>query len=96
LSEPMSQASARWLVSGRVQGVGFRWFVARHAEEEGLAGWVRNLPDGRVEVVARGEPEAVAALEALLRSGPRSAHVEYVEKQDISHEMVYHKTFEIR
>jgi acylphosphatase len=92
----MAQGTARWLVSGRVQGVGFRWFVALHAQEGQLAGWVRNLPDGRVEVVARGEQEALAALEAVLRSGPRSARVEHVEKQDISHDIIGHNTFEIR
>jgi acylphosphatase len=91
----VTQAAVRWLISGRVQGVGFRWFVARHAHAQGLAGWTRNLPDGRVEVVASGDPEALRTLEARLRSGPPSAIVEHVEKLEISHEAVGHKTFEI-
>ena len=53
-------------VQGRVQGVGFRWWVRARALELGLVGFARNLPDGRVEVVAQGEPEAVAGLRELL------------------------------
>ncbi|MCL6553967.1 MAG: acylphosphatase [Firmicutes bacterium] len=60
-------------VRGRVQGVGFRFFVARHARELGLAGWVRNLPDGRVELVAEGPQAAVDALLALAEPDPRVA-----------------------
>ena len=71
---------ARYLVSGLVQGVGFRWFVARHARSLGLAGYARNLPDGRVEVVVAGSEEAVPALERLLRAGPANAQVERVER----------------
>jgi acylphosphatase len=72
--------STRFLVSGLVQGVGFRWFVARHARSLGLAGFARNLPDGRVEVVVSGPDEALPALEQLLRSGPAYAQVERVER----------------
>jgi acylphosphatase len=72
--------STRFLVSGLVQGVGFRWFVARHARSLGLAGFARNLPDGRVEVVVSGPDEALPALEQLLRSGPANAQVERVER----------------
>lgn len=74
--------STRFLVSGMVQGVGFRWFVARHARSLGLAGFARNLPDGRVEVVVSGPDEALPALERLLRAGPASAQVEAVERSD--------------
>lgn len=57
--------TTRFLVSGMVQGVGFRWFVARHARALGLGGYARNLPDGRVEVVASGAGmEALAQLES--------------------------------
>jgi acylphosphatase len=91
----MTQAAAKWLISGRVQGVGFRWFVARHAHTGGLVGWVRNLPDGRVEVVARGKGDALATLDAQLHAGPPSAIVERVERLDISHETIEHKTFTI-
>jgi acylphosphatase len=72
--------STRFLVSGLVQGVGFRWFVARHARSLGLAGFARNLPDGRVEVVVSGPDDALPALEQLLRSGPANAQVERVER----------------
>jgi acylphosphatase len=72
--------STRFLVSGLVQGVGFRWFVARHARSLGLAGYARNLPDGRVEVVVSGPDEALPALEQLLRAGPANAQVERVER----------------
>jgi len=53
-------------VQGRIQGVGFRWWVRARALELGLVGFARNLPDGRVEVLAQGEPQAVAALRELL------------------------------
>ncbi|MDF1502631.1 acylphosphatase [Roseisolibacter sp. H3M3-2] len=62
-------------VEGRVQRVGFRWFVREEATRLGLAGWVRNLPDGAVEVAASGEPDALAALRAALARGPQGARV---------------------
>jgi acylphosphatase len=65
-------------IRGRVQGVGFRWFVMDIARELGLAGWVRNRPDGVVEIAAAGKPEAVAKLEAAVSRGPRGATVEEV------------------
>jgi len=75
--------TSRFVVSGVVQGVGFRWFVARHARALGLIGYARNLPDGRVEVVAAGgDGEAIARLEARLRAGPAHAQVEGVERED--------------
>ncbi len=67
------------LVSGRVQGVGFRWFVRERASRLGLAGWVRNCPDGSVEVAARGDVDALATLERHLWSGPPGASVRAVE-----------------
>ena len=73
----------RFLVAGQVQGVGFRWYVARHARGLGLAGFARNLADGRVEVVATGaDASAIARLEALLRTGPANAAVESVERHE--------------
>lgn len=92
----VSQSSARWVVSGRVQGVGFRWFTIRLAQQLGVAGWVSNLPDGRVEVVAKGPSEALTRLEQALRTGPRMASVEGVEKSDIPHEGIDSKSFDIR
>ena len=72
----------RFVVSGHVQGVGFRWFVRNAARELGLTGWVRNLADGRVEAEASGAPEALAAFEGRLREGPRGAAVAAVEAQE--------------
>ena len=69
----------RYLVSGRVQGVGFRWFVEREAAMLGIGGWVRNREDGRVEVMATGTREQLSALHGRLREGPRAARVDEVE-----------------
>ncbi|MGH9361621.1 MAG: acylphosphatase [Thermoanaerobaculia bacterium] len=74
----------RYLVSGYVQGVGFRWFVRRVAQEQGLTGWVRNLRDGRVEAEADGTPEALAQFERRLREGPAGAAVRSVEVEERS------------
>jgi acylphosphatase len=68
----------RFSISGRVQGVGFRWFARDAALREGVCGWVRNLPDGRVEALVEGEAEAVTRMERALRSGPRGARVDTV------------------
>jgi acylphosphatase len=70
-----SMICRQWLVSGRVQGVGFRWFVLREGGALSLDGTVRNLPDGRVEVVARGAAGVLDDLAARLRRGPRGARV---------------------
>jgi acylphosphatase len=72
----------RYLVRGRVQGVGFRWFVQREAQTLGIGGWVRNDPQGAVEVLATGSEEQLAALVARLRTGPRGARVDAVEQSD--------------
>jgi acylphosphatase len=69
-------------VAGRVQGVGFRWWVRSRAAELGLTGWVMNSDDERgVELVAEGDPERLDALERMLWHGPRSARVELVEAE---------------
>lgn len=65
-----------FLIRGRVQGVGFRWFVHREASELDLRGWVRNTEDGEVEVVAAGEPEDLDELRQSLRRGPRGSRVD--------------------
>jgi len=67
------------VVRGRVQGVGFRASVAETARALGLCGWVRNRPDGTVEVDAAGEEETLLAFERFLRRGPRMAHVSGVD-----------------
>lgn len=67
-------------ITGRVQGVGFRWWVRRHADELGLVGWVMNADDDRsVEIVAEGDGSALGELERLLRIGPSGARVESVD-----------------
>ena len=73
----------RFLVRGRVQGVGFRWFVSRKAEELGIAGHAINLEDGSVEVVARGGEAELAELARLLQRGPRLAQVSSVDASDL-------------
>jgi len=70
----------RVVVHGRVQGVWFRGSTEAEARAAGLAGWVRNRPDGTVEAVFEGAPEAVAALLAFCRRGPRSARVDRVDE----------------
>jgi acylphosphatase len=72
----------RFLVRGRVQGVGFRWFVEREAHILGIAGWVRNNADGSVEVLAQGTRDQISGLHSRLREGPRAARVDAVESID--------------
>jgi acylphosphatase len=76
------RAAARFLVRGRVQGVGFRWWTCR-ARALGLSGSVRNLPDGRVEVIGSGRPADLATLRADLGQGPPGASVEHVQEEDV-------------
>lgn len=71
-----------YLISGRVQGVGFRHFANRYAAIEGLHGWVRNLTDGRVEVQAEGDREALDRFENHLAQGPRGARVDTFESTE--------------
>ncbi|MGB1778022.1 MAG: acylphosphatase [Longimicrobiales bacterium] len=71
-----SSVRAGYLIGGRVQGVGFRWWTARHAGSLGVAGTVRNLPDGSVEVMLVGEPQAVRQMRIDLEDGPRFARVD--------------------
>lgn len=73
----------RFVISGRVQGVGFRFFAEDQARAENLAGYARNLPDGGVEVVAEGEEESVQRFERALHRGPRSAIVERVDAEPL-------------
>ena len=77
----MADARLEAFVSGEVQMVGFRMFVQRHARQLGLRGFVRNLPDGRVEVGAEGERANLERLLSLLRQGPPAAVVQRVECQ---------------
>jgi acylphosphatase len=72
----------RFVVRGRVQGVGFRWFVEREAHILGVSGWVRNNADGGVEVLAQGTRDQLSGLRARLREGPRAARVDAVEESE--------------
>jgi acylphosphatase len=78
------RVARRFLISGRVQGVGFRWFLESAASREGLHGSARNLPDGRVEATAEGDAEAVDRFESALRHGPPSARVDAVEVDHVA------------
>ena len=80
------RVARRFVIHGRVQGVGFRWFTQEAASREGVTGWVRNLHDGSVEAWVEGESEAVTRVERAIRSGPRGAHVEkvFVDNEDPS------------
>ena len=69
----------RFVIGGRVQGVGFRFFAREAAAHEGLHGWVTNLPDGRVEIAAEGDAEALERFERHIRHGPPGARVDRVE-----------------
>jgi acylphosphatase len=89
----MTAIGHRFLVAGRVQGVGFRWFVWRKAQALGVTGWARNLPDGRVEVEAHGSIESLEALAVALKTGPPASRVESVERTDIPHQSDTPKSF---
>ncbi len=89
-------SARRFLVSGRVQGVGFRWFVYRNAQRLRLKGWTRNLPDGRIEIVAAGPDAQLTALEQLLRAGPDRARVDAVNVTDHVDDVSEQAGFEIR
>ncbi len=84
----------RAIVRGRVQGVFFRDTTCRQAASRGVGGWVKNLPDGAVEAVFEGDPEAVEALLAFCHEGPRGAVVERVEVSEESPEGL--GSFEVR
>ena len=76
-----AQIARRYLVSGIVQGVGFRYFMQDEAERLRLSGFVRNLRDGRVEVYAIGSPENLARLRTIIERGPRGAMVQHVAEE---------------
>jgi acylphosphatase len=78
-TERTSVHARRFLIRGRVQGVGFRWFVEREAFLLQIAGWVRNNSDGTVEVLAQGTRDQLAGLHSRLREGPRAARIDDVE-----------------
>lgn len=79
MADSETQLTKGFLVRGRVQGVGFRWYVEHEAKLLGVSGWVRNNPDGAVEVLATGTREQINALHEHLRMGPRAARVDDVQ-----------------
>jgi len=83
--------TVRFLISGRVQGVFFRASTRNEADRLGIAGHARNLADGRVEVVAQGDENAIAELEAWLRVGPPSARVENVLREALPDHQALHR-----
>ena len=83
----------RAVISGRVQGVGFRFFAERAARDAGVSGWVRNRPDGTVETVVEGEAGAVARYLERLRAGPGGSRVTSLVEEEASFEG--HVSFEI-
>lgn len=88
----------RYIVRGRVQGVGFRWFVEREAAALGLVGWVRNNEDSSVELVAAGDTEQLELLKMRLQQGPRASRVDHVDELEPGPEEVIGnlKSFQIR
>jgi acylphosphatase len=82
----MKLHARRWFITGRVQGVGYRYFAQRRALELGLRGWARNLDDGRVEAFAEGTEEQLNEFRGALHSGPRMAEVRSVEELEAAAE----------
>jgi acylphosphatase len=76
------RVARRFIICGRVQGVGFRYFTETAAHREGIHGWVRNRPDGCVEAMAEGESDAMERFETAVRRGPHSARVDRVEVEE--------------
>lgn len=76
------RVARRYVIAGRVQGVGFRFFAEAAAAREGVHGWVRNVPDGTVEAYVEGERDAIDRVEAAFRRGPASSQVERVDVED--------------
>lgn len=86
----------RWVMEGRVQGIGFRWYAMNHGQALGVRGWVRNRDDGAVEVVGLASPETIERLDALLAKGPPGARVTRVTREDLPHRFVDAKSFIIK
>ena len=78
------RVARRYVSAGRVQGVGFRWFTHDAAAREGVHGWVRNLADGSVEVVAEGDAASIDRLESAVRRGPSYARVERFDAEELA------------
>ena len=90
------RVARHYLISGRVQGVGYRYFARNAADREGVTGWVRNLPDGRVEALLEGDDESVTRVERARRQGPGGARVDAVTVDDCEPPSGAHHGFSIR
>jgi acylphosphatase len=86
----------RYLITGRVQGVGFRYFTQHVAVQHGISGWVRNTPDGHVEIEAEGDDQAMRQFESQVSTGPAGADVDLVDTREISVGPVLYSGFAIR
>jgi acylphosphatase len=75
-------AARRYVIAGRVQGVGFRYYTEDVAQREGVSGYVRNLSDGRVEALIEGDAEALGRVEVALWRGPRGSRVDHIEIEE--------------
>jgi acylphosphatase len=82
MAKAAPKIAKKFVITGRVQGVGFRYFADRWASQLGVRGYVKNLWDGNVEVYAIGEPVALEELKRQLAEGPRSAHVTSIDESD--------------
>lgn len=92
----MEDLTVRLRISGKVQGVGFRYFTKQTARKLNVAGWVKNEPDGTVTVEARGDSESLEKFVHSLKDGPRSAEVASVEEKTIIGSEIKSNGFEIR
>jgi acylphosphatase len=90
-----SLAARRWVIVGRVQGVGFRWFVLNQAQALGIRGWVRNADDGSVEVAGAAAPSTLDRFDAVLSKGPPGSRIVEVRRSELQHEAVDGKSFKI-
>lgn len=91
----MNKAAVKLIVSGFVQGVGFRYYCAREAASLGLTGWVKNCPDGTVECEAHGDQDHLNTFVATLERGPSNSRVEKVEQRSTRY-LAQYSSFEIR
>jgi acylphosphatase len=96
MADGSALASRRWVLSGRVQGVGFRWFVLNNAQSLGIRGWVANMDDGSVEVVGQASEDTLATFATILAKGPPAARVTDITTQDVPHDHVESKSFIVK
>ncbi len=96
MSEGEGLVCRRWILTGRVQGVGFRWFALSNAQALGIRGWVANTEEGAVEVVGLASADTIERFGALLEKGPPAGRVTGFTIEDIPHDFVESKSFIIK